>query len=210
MKKVINFLALIVAILIFLSCSNKENPIDEQNLNELTNFISKKVTNSEIINGFLAKVSTLKSTGGISYNTNDIYEMELSGSSQKFYFIHQIGFDEFNDSNYGLFNAIDDNGNFGKPLIVNTQKRGEDKIISYYDDSNNLIISLTLDSDNQKIEIISLKSANGLGQDTMDCIIDAYSNHGWFSVGAWVATLIIPETGVLIAADCALHQIMGV
>ena len=41
------------------------------------------------------------------------------------------------------------------------------------------------------------------GQDTMDCMTDAYSNKGWASVVLFVETAFIPQTAVAIAAVCA-------
>ncbi|HMM04951.1 MULTISPECIES: hypothetical protein [unclassified Dysgonomonas] len=37
----------------------------------------------------------------------------------------------------------------------------------------------------------------------MDCIDDAYTNHGWASVFLTIETAFIPWTGVAIAAACA-------
>ena len=44
---------------------------------------------------------------------------------------------------------------------------------------------------------------SGCGQATMDCINDAYTNHGWVSVWAWVQTAFLPATAAAIAAACA-------
>lgn len=46
------------------------------------------------------------------------------------------------------------------------------------------------------------------GQRTMDCIQDAYSNHGWVSVWVTVQSIFIPMTGVAIAAACAGGNVM--
>jgi hypothetical protein len=43
---------------------------------------------------------------------------------------------------------------------------------------------------------------SGCGQATMDCITDAYSNHGWNSVFAWVSTAFVPYVAAGIAALC--------
>lgn len=47
----------------------------------------------------------------------------------------------------------------------------------------------------------------GLGQDVMDCLSDAYSNHGWVSVWAFIQTCFIPETAVALAAACVAVNI---
>ncbi len=69
---------------------------------------------------------------------------------------------------------------------------------------------LTL-SKNQKVVTLSTESiysnanpqARGCGQATADCIVDAYSNHGWASVYIFVQTAFLPQTAAGIAIACA-------
>jgi hypothetical protein len=49
----------------------------------------------------------------------------------------------------------------------------------------------------------SATGSRGCGQATMDCITDAYSNHGWTSVWATVQSIFVPWTGAAIAGACA-------
>lgn len=146
----------------------------------------------------------LKSAGGIEFDTQNIYEVGLTESSPKVLIANQVGFDECNESNYGLANAVDENGDLGTPTIVETKKLEDNiRIINYYDHSYDLLISLELNSNSEKIEVLykqaSLKST---GQDVADCIGDVYTNHGWVSVWTWVQSAFIPETVVAIAAAC--------
>lgn len=41
------------------------------------------------------------------------------------------------------------------------------------------------------------------GANTMSCIGDAYSNHGWLSVALFVESAFIPATALVIAGACA-------
>ncbi len=56
--------------------------------------------------------------------------------------------------------------------------------------------------------LISIQNANAEcdGQAIMDCITDAYSNHGWVSVWATVQSAVIPQTAVAIALACAVKN----
>lgn len=56
-------------------------------------------------------------------------------------------------------------------------------------------------------ELNNLQMEELNGGDTMSCINDAYSNHGWLSVALFVETLFIPWTGVAVAGACALKNI---
>lgn len=55
----------------------------------------------------------------------------------------------------------------------------------------------------------SSQGQRNCGQDAVNCIIDAYSNHGWVSFWAWVQTSFIPQTAVAIAATCAIHSCLN-
>lgn len=58
----------------------------------------------------------------------------------------------------------------------------------------------------QKIEINKLENLYGgsCGQNTMDCIENAYTKQGWISVWAFVQTAFIPATAAAIAYGCAV------
>ena len=45
-----------------------------------------------------------------------------------------------------------------------------------------------------------------MGEDTMDCISDLYTNRGWLSVVYTIESAFIPETVVVVAAVCAIHN----
>jgi hypothetical protein len=42
------------------------------------------------------------------------------------------------------------------------------------------------------------------GQDTMNCVTDAYTNYGWSSVVAWVATAAFWPISLGFVATCAV------
>ena len=58
----------------------------------------------------------------------------------------------------------------------------------------------------KKLEISQMENLQGgktWGQNTMDCITDAYTNKGWASVAGWITTAFVPEMAVVVAATCA-------
>ena len=56
----------------------------------------------------------------------------------------------------------------------------------------------------KKLTIEEMEQIEGgsCGQAVADCITDAYSNHGWVSVWAWVQSVALPPTAYYIAAAC--------
>jgi len=88
------------------------------------------------------------------------------------------------------------------------------KMIKYIDLEGNNLLSIGNNNGNLSFanEALSpgttMKNAktgvdDGVGQCTARCIQDAYSNHGWVSVWAFVQTAFIPATAAAIAAACA-------
>jgi hypothetical protein len=58
-------------------------------------------------------------------------------------------------------------------------------------------------------ETVACGGGAGWGNNTMNCITDAYSNHGWLSVWATVQSAFIPETLVAIGGYCAGRSYWG-
>jgi hypothetical protein len=103
-----------------------------------------------------------------------------------------------------------------KPIVITLKGR---EMASFYDLDVNLVKNISILSTgkisstgampifNHNTNHISLMSANNTfsscGQATMNCINDAYANHGWASVWAWVQSAVLPPTAVAIAAACA-------
>ncbi len=48
----------------------------------------------------------------------------------------------------------------------------------------------------------NIASRGGCGQAVMNCITDAYSNHGWTSFWVTIQSIFLPSTGVAIAIGC--------
>ena len=151
----------------------------------------------------------------INFILDSIYEMEnIYNSDTKFIFIEG----KLNNNAIALYKYVDKDGNIGDNfMFCETEKENEDSyVINYYNQSLQItnsikIIPSTKQILTKKYNINGFKakvnndddSESGWGQDTMDCINDAYSNHGWASVWAWVQTAFIPETGIIIAGTCA-------
>lgn len=81
--------------------------------------------------------------------------------------------------------------------------------IKYYALESNAQLNLVIKD--KKVERIPMPqpvysrvdTLDSCGQDTMDCIIDAYSNHGWVSVWLTIQSAYIPVTAAGIGAACA-------
>jgi hypothetical protein len=79
--------------------------------------------------------------------------------------------------------------------------------IQYFDLEEGLILSIN----NYNLSSFSFQTStgnymtrttSGCGQAVIDCVINAYSNHGWASVWAFVQTAFIPATSLAITAGC--------
>lgn len=97
-----------------------------------------------------------------------------------------------------------------KPMIVkvipNQQKKYFDLEEGYIATINNYSSSSISTQVTTGAYMLAAPPPGGCGQATMNCLIDAYSNHGWLSVWATLQSAYIPETGVALAAACALKN----
>jgi hypothetical protein len=86
----------------------------------------------------------------------------------------------------------------GKELFVlysNVEEKDNGYLLSYkysYGDMDNFFLPKQI--------------SRGWGEDTMGCLSDAYTNHGWASVWVTIQTAFIPETAVAFAAACAIKN----
>lgn len=207
------FAMFLSALILFVSCDQQEEIISDNT----SQVIQKKVEDETLINNFInlqsSKFSS-KSTNSLEFDYDNIYEVSISGNSESMLMANQTNFDENNNENYAISAAITENG-LSNPLIVKTSKISTNLYkIEYFNSDLQLLSTIELNSENQTIETsnnfqskmnIALKTS-GCGQATADCLIDAYSNHGWVSVWAFVQTAFIPATGVALAAACAVNE----
>lgn len=204
MKKVLNVFVFISASLIFLSCEKEKSLENENDLQGKPEIFIEKVTDPATIKEFQSKVIQLKSGNEFSFDTRKIYKVGLSNDSPKVLMANQQGFDESNKSNFGISIGYDENGLFGKPVIVKTERVNNHlREINYYDDHLNPLLSIQLNSNSKEMEILYKKAAlKSTGQNVANCIEDVYKNHGWISVWAWVQTAFVPHTALAITAAC--------
>lgn len=119
---------------------------------------------------------------------------------------NEVNFDSNNTINYGI-SFIETEKELKPFLTVKTIEESDSiKKLEYFDSNNDFLFSWTFDL-NKKEMIVKADgqvSKRNWGQDTADCINDAYTNHGWTSVGLWIESICIPETGIVVAAACAI------
>ena len=102
--------------------------------------------------------------------------------------------------------------NYGRPdarvVVIETSAQA----VEYIDYVNGYEIVVTQEQGVIKVKNVSLDNQRGMnkpsgcGDAVAACIADAYANHGWISVWAFVQTAFIPVTAAAIAADCAFHN----
>lgn len=105
----------------------------------------------------------------------------------------------------------------GKESYIGYYRKGQDILRKFYISINKSIdgsLDITYtDADTKAITVVQLSaegeisSAEPQTKGTMDCITDAYSNHGWASVALTIQSAFLPETVVAIAAACAVHNL---
>lgn len=204
------FAVLLTGLVFIISCDKQEENIKDN----IPQVIIKEVNDETLINNFVglqtSKVSS-KSTKNIKFDFSNVYEVSISGNPESMLMANQTNFDERNNVNYAISAAITENG-LSNLLIVKTSKISSNLYkIEYYNSDFQLLSTIELNSDDQSIQTtnnfqrkmdLALRQ-DDCGQATAECLVDAYSNHGWISVWAFVQTAFIPATAVALAAACA-------
>ncbi|PTB96466.1 hypothetical protein C9994_07280 [Marivirga lumbricoides] len=206
MKK-LNLFILVIALISY-SCNTEEELVLENELNQLPFKISE-IKDQDIKADFkmLYEKELIHSRTNLSFNTNDLY-LVVDENGNEIILANEVGFDETDEDNYGLAAVYSDDGDLEANLIIKTIRLSEKVYqIDYLTTSLTLLYSVKIDNENEVLSTLyKLETKNSriaCGQDTMDCINDAYTNHGWISVGLWVQSLFLPVTGAAIAGACA-------
>ncbi|HPR20530.1 MAG TPA: hypothetical protein PLH60_08245 [Proteiniphilum sp.] len=55
-------------------------------------------------------------------------------------------------------------------------------------------------------EVVELCFNKDWGKGTAECLSDAYSNHGWSSVFAFVSTAFVPQVAAGLGIACAIRN----
>lgn len=106
-----------------------------------------------------------------------------------------------------------DGGNsYENPMLIKTKKGDYIRLI---DLQSEIVTTIVYDSytDDVTTTVATHEfrsgSSSGCGQAVMNCITDAYSNHGWASVWLFVQSIFIPSTGAAIATVCFVKNCLG-
>lgn len=165
------------------------------------NWVNKNLKNGVILGTNKSKVE---------FDFENLSLAYLDGNEEKAIVANQVGFDANNTQNYGIA-FFEENDIILNAMVISTQSVNENlKRFEYFDLTGESLIIIEIDALNETINVIKdgeKTQVKGWGQDTADCIVDVYSNHGWISVWAFVQTAFIPATGAALAAACAIHNI---
>lgn len=160
------------------------NVVDSKEINDVISFVSKDI---KTINDYNFK------------NIKFVFNEQTPNYGS--YVINNINFDT-NQSVNEAITFISENKNYRNLYFVKTISK--DKTINILEIIN---LDKTLNySINFNLNENTIYYANTMrrpcGQAVIDCINDAYSNHGWASVGLFLTSAFIPETAVVVAAAC--------
>jgi hypothetical protein len=194
-----------LAVFLFTSCSSNE--ILENQL------IQNKFTSKTLMKG--SKISqeifsTLKNGRTLETNLDDIFnfdsisEVQNTETGEVAYMI-----DSHDNVKKKLGAYIVDNGGY-EFLIVEFKTDSDIKEILYKDVNGRLMLTVYANTITEEITTERALTRNTEDPDfadkVLDCLEDAYTNHGWASVGLWILTGFYPAVGVGAAIGCATRD----
>lgn len=75
-------------------------------------------------------------------------------------------------------------------------------ILEYRKETGETIAGFEVDAPNGDLIPISSDKSKLTGQALIDCIDEAYTDHGWFSVFLWGTSIFAPEVGLIVGGVC--------
>ncbi len=96
------------------------------------------------------------------------------------------------------------NGIFVRKIYITIEQGQQNAYDITYEDADTKAIAFVQISHDGKVRTNPLTKV--AGQDVMDCITDAYGNHGWASVALWVETAFIPQAAAVVAIACTARN----
>jgi|WetSurSiteA1Bulk_404760.scaffolds.fasta_scaffold01010_6 hypothetical protein len=222
MKIIGSLLAISLAVL--LSCTKEDGENQEQGVNNGP-FIYKKVYNSsykrKILDWNLSEygsIRPLKSTLDVEvdFNYDSLTIASMQGDQGHVIVANQLDYNAAETTNFGI-GYFEHNNEIIGALVVRLERISDDILaISYCSLESNDMVTLEIDTKNQTSTILTQFCPNGTkstdqlqgwGKNTMDCLADAYGNHGALSVWAFVQTAFIPATAAALAVACGIKNI---
>lgn len=182
----IGFAILLVTTFVVTSCSNDTLSLKQDN--DKPRGYEKVMSN--------AKFSCYKPTGETRATgmTNEIIKIEDLPE-------YTIIFSENSNKNvegYKNISKFIKDGIFVGEVYTNVEETEEGWIVKYKVEGDENVSFLPK-------QTTRAKSSN-MGDKVIDCVTDAYSNHGWASVWITVQSAFIPETALAITAGCAIKN----
>lgn len=159
--------------------------------------------------------SNISANTEVDFNYDNLFLVSNVGKSDTVTIARAKNYSETNTVNYEIA-FYGKPGSVSKAIIIKLENIADSvKQISYYSTTGVALSSVQIDSKAQSITMINQssnetksvlstnnKKAMSLSSDTLGCIQDAYTNHGWASVGAWVVSGITGWGAALITANC--------
>jgi len=185
------------------SCSNDNDDLSKSGEKELKTelFSVTPVTKNNLskVNFSIKEWNDQHPNAKIKSTNNDVKEKDMSIINVSYLPGTDIIFTESNLEEYQYSAYLKDAQGIYTQFYMNVTDDNTYYTLNYYQ-SNNQNFTIKINKINGTLVKQTTKSA---GQRTIDCINDAYTNHGWASVFLTIETAFIPWTGVAIAAACA-------
>lgn len=202
------FVFFVIISSLFIACNDEG--YDDNVENKHLNILKKKIVNKTTINSIK---SLLNNQNGISNKVEEMYDFEnaelvsLNQSQDTAIVVPSLSNDENEIVNSSLIIGYEDDIAFGEVFVVDVKNVNLDNtlievIIKTVE--NEVYSTAIIDNVNNTSSVTNydLSARRPCGKAVMDCISDAYSNHGWTSVALGLTSAYIPHTFAVVAAAC--------
>ena len=197
MKKILLGATLALTI-IATSCSNDSTvDMQEQNI-EMSARISLKSAIDEYKN---TSSNGINKAATITFDVDNIKETyPKDKEGRQIFTAYEYGYSLDNPVKTALNFIMKDGVVVNKVIAQTDQSVQNVNIARFYNADWTEIGGVVIDPD--KEVITPIETTDDCGDEVIECLTDAYSNHGWLSVALFIETAFIPETAVVMATVC--------
>jgi hypothetical protein len=218
MKNVLYFLFILIGLF---ACNKSDHELNQTYSYSDISLETRNI-DSTTINNFISflhyNLDSCTLCSSMVFDESIVHNFQNPNGPEKVLIVNKVGFDINNEINLAFIGVINENGGMYNPFFIETQKVNADLYkITFFSNKMDELIVIELIPSVEEIVVTNYVEEEEIGgissslcaNFVLNCIADAYTNHGWVSVWVLVQSAFIPETAAAIALACLHDCIMN-
>jgi len=213
MKNFKLILSIAILLVSIIACDDQEQILtDEQNEKPFKSVALSQKAKTKVSN-FGKKFNSSRLSGeNVQFDFDNSYAIQGEESNFVTIVVPQLGEASMKEK-YAIGFYENESQISSSPMIIKTTTPVDGYAqIEYYNEAGTLLSTFNVNQNDETVTLtykytysVSGRTAEcGNGDEVLECVLDAYEGHGWYSVGLFVGTLFAPEIGLIVVGACGL------